>query len=531
MTSGKTPGLVAVRAQLGRILESPEFMASDKQRKFLQFVVDEALEGRGSQLKGYTIAVEVYGRTENFDPQLDPIVRVEAGRLRRALERYYLTAGNDDLVQISIPKGGYVPAFQTALVSQSPWKTKAESSPTEPVAAASIAVMPLIDLTGDNNEYFADGLTEELTSELARYQDFHVIASQSTMRFKGTTVSPEDVARELKVRFLLTGSVRRDSNAVKVAVQLLDASTAEQIWGEDYTRDYTPTALIDIQEDIARHGVGVIADQWGLIGRRLSRESARKAPADMSTYDAVLRFYHYETKLTAEAFEQALAALEHAVDMEPEYGLAWSILGHLHADDYALGFRNIDDPLEKALTFARRGIALAPESQFAWDALAVVYFHLGDKERLLETIEKTIALNPNSPYIVGVAGWHMALYGEWDRGLALMEKGMRLNPFHPSWFHLAPFVDYYRRGEYENALSEALKFNYPDLFWDPLLRAAALGRQGRQAETDIAIKQLLELVPDFATRGRGLISGYVKVDDLVDKIVEGLREAGMTDLE
>ena len=131
---------------------------------------------------------------------------------------------------------------------------------------------------------------------------------------------------------------------------------------------------------------------------------------------------------------------------------------------------------------------------------------------------------------MGVAGWHMALYGEWDRGLTLMKKGMELNPYHPSWFHLAPFMDYYRRGEFEDALAEALKFNYPELFWDPLMRAAALGRLGRQAEANTAIRQLLELVPDFAVRGRGIIGSYVKVDDLVDKVIEGLRKAGLADL-
>ena len=263
----------------------------------------------------------------------------------------------------------------------------------------------------------------------------------------------------------------------------------------------------------------------------MSREASKKAPADLGAYDAVLRFYHYETKLTAEAFEQALRALTRAVELDPAYGLAWSMLGHLHADNYALGFCEIEKPLDKALTFAKKGVALAPENQFVWDALALVHFHLGDKESLMKTIEKTIALNPNSPYIIGVAGWHMALYGEWDRGLELLKRGMKLNPYHPSWFHLAPFMDYYRRGEFDKALAEALKFNYPELFWDPLLRAAALGRLGGQAETNTAIGQLLELVPDFAARGREIISGYVKVDDLVDKIVGGLRKAGLADLE
>jgi adenylate cyclase len=289
--------------------------------------------------------------------------------------------------------------------------------------------------------------------------------------------------------------------------------------------------LIAVQEEIANRVIGAIADQYGLIKRRLSRESRKKAPADLKAYDAILRFYHYETKLTPQAFEKALAALEQAIEIDPEYGLAWAMLGHLHADNHALGFCEIEAPLEKALTFARKGVALAPDNQFAQDALTLVYFHRGDKELFLQHVEETIALNPNSPYIVGVAGWHMVHYGEWDRGLALLKKGMQLNPYHPSWFHLAPFMDYYRRGEYESAFAEALKFNFPELFWDPVMRAATLVQLGRQNQAKAAVSQLLKLEPDFATRGRSLISRYVKVDDLVDTIIEGLRKAGLADLE
>ena len=138
--------------------------------------------------------------------------------------------------------------------------------------------------------------------------------------------------------------------------------------------------MIALQEEIAHRTVGVIADQYGLISRKLSKESRKKSPADLKAYDAVLRFYHYETELTPEAFEKALAALEQAIEIDPEYGLAWAMLGHIHADNYALGFCEIEAPLEKALTFAQKGVALAPDNQFARDALTLVYFHRGDKE-------------------------------------------------------------------------------------------------------------------------------------------------------
>ena len=529
MATTTDPSPKAVRVQLKRILQSDEFRGSQKQREFLEFVVEETLQGRASQIKGYTVAVTVYGRKAGFDPQVDPIVRVEAGRLRRALERYYLTAGKNDPLRIEIPKGAYVPVFRTIQLSGDEVQPAGRIDSTLPTGP-SIAVMPLVNLGGNNEQdYFAEGLTEEMTAELARYQEFQVIASQSTMQLKDQTENPKVIGRELDVQFLLTGSIRTDAKAVKVTIRLLETATAEQIWGESYTREPTAADLISVQEEIARNVVGTIADHYGLITRRLSAESRKKVPTDLRAYDAVLRFYHYESVLTPAAFKKALSALERAVEIDPEYGLAWAMLGHLHADNYAVGFIQMEAPLEKALTFAQKGVALAPRDQFVRDALTLVYFHQGDKKQFLQHLEQTIALNPNAPYIVGVAGWHMMLYGEWERGLALLKKGMKLNPYHPSWFHLATYMNCYRRGEYENALVEALKFNFPDLYLDPMMRAAALGKLGREAEAKTAIGQLLILEPEFAARGRQLVGRYVKVDELVDQIVDGLREAGLAD--
>ena len=314
MAAGNKLTPEAIRAQMDRIFQSGEFRGSDKQRKFLSFVVEETLAGRALQLKGYTIALAVYGRNEGFDPQVDPIVRVEAGRLRRALEYYYLTAGKNDPVRLEIPKGAYVPIFQMVEISPSGAQTfTSEGEDLALPTGPSIAVMPLINLTGDKEQdYFTDGLTEELTAELARYQDFQVIASQSTMRFKGQKTDPKEVGRDLGLRFLLTGSIRKDLKTVKVDIGLLDTSTASQIWAESYKRDLTAPDLITMQEKIAQSVVGVIADQYGLISRRLSAESRKKVPADMKAYDAILRFYHYETELTSEGFRKALSALEQA---------------------------------------------------------------------------------------------------------------------------------------------------------------------------------------------------------------------------
>jgi adenylate cyclase len=532
MRADNLPQPDAIRNQLDRIFQSDDFRASGKQRSFLGFVVDEALAGRSSDLKGYTIAVSVYGRPEQFDPQVDPIVRVEAGRLRRALDHYYLTAGKRDPIRIAIPKGSYVPTFSAVTEASTANKAlTAEPDYSAPTTEPSIAVLPLTNLTGDREQdYFVDGLTEELTAEIMRYQDFQVIASQSTMQLKGKNIDLKEIGRDLGVQFLLKGSVRKDSKTVKVAIQLLNTSTAQQIWGESYKRNFTAADLIAVQEEIAREIIGVVSDQYGLINRTLSRESRKKAPADMKAYDAVLRFYQYETELTPAAFKKALSAIEHATEIEPEYGLAWAMLGHLHADNHALGFSEIEDSLTKALAFAQKGVSLAPNNQFARDALTLVYFHQGNKDLFLQHAEETISLNPNAPYIVGVAGWHMSLFGEWNRGLALLEKGIELNPYHPTWFHLALFIYHYHCGEYEKAYAEALKFNFPDLYLDPLMRALALNGLGRTDEAGAAINQLLKLVPDFRNCGRWLVGRYVKVDELVNRIMEDLEKAGLADI-
>lgn len=172
--------------------------------------------------------------------------------------------------------------------------------------------------------------------------------------------------------------------------------------------------------------VEIIADQYGLINRRLARNTAKKTPASMESYDAILRFYQYETLLTPEAFRVALTALERTVENDPNYGLAWAMLGHLCADNYALGFCDMEAPLEAALAFAKKRVALAPEDQFAWDALTLVCFHKGDKKQFLKSVVETVPLNPNAPYIMGVAGWPFVSMVNGSVGVVFWKKGWRL---------------------------------------------------------------------------------------------------------
>jgi adenylate cyclase len=527
-----SPTAEAIRRQVAKILISPQFVNSPNLRNFLSFIVEKTLTGQAADIKGYTVATEVLGRKADFDPNLDPIVRIQAGRLRRALEQYYRVQGLSDAVVIEVPKGSYVPVFRSASRQESAGVV-IPGVRREPILALpsgpSVAVMPLLNLTGDRQqEYFTEGLAEELTSELARYQDLRVIAYQSTLHWKGKEHDIREVGRDLKVRFLVKGSVRKAARTVKVAIHVIDTMSGLELWGEQYCRELKAENLIALQEEIARQVVARLGGVYGIISQTLSRESRKKTPESLETYEAFLRFYHHIIIMTPQTFAETLAVMEQAVQREPESGLAWSLLAFLYGQSYSLQLLPMDSPLEQALVAAQKGAALEPESQIARAALAHMYFFCNERELFLSEAETALALNPNAPAIIGFLGWLLALYGEWEQGLAILGKGISLNPHYPGWFHMAPFFYFLLQERCEEAYQEAVAFQMPQFFWDPLLRAAALGRMGRVPEGVQAAAELLHLRPDFPTAGPFLISCYAKFPYLVDALLEGLRQAGLT---
>jgi adenylate cyclase len=477
------------------------------------------------------VAIEVFGRKENFDASKDSIVRIQAGRLRRALDRYYASCSGHDQVKIEMPRGCYVPTFHKLSAPElgkgKAWPEWGGARPTESLGPT-VAVLPLVNMTNDaEQEYFADGLTEELTHELARFQGLSVVASYSTMQLKNERAGTREMAQRLGVRFLLEGGVRRDVDLIKISVRLIDTATELQVWSEQYRRELKTEGIIALQEEIAGKAAGKIGDLFGVISLHMSKESQRKPPDSLNTYDAFLRYFHFLSSLTAQSFAAAFKALEEAVAEEPENGLAWSLLAQLHANNYALEYCQADTSLETATAMARKGVALDPGNQLAHLILAFVFFLQNERDRCLREAETAFALNPNNPSCISWVGWARALYGDWEPGLALLAKGMRLTPYCPGWYYAAPFFDYYRQGRYPEALGAARQFNTPQLFWDPLLLAAALGQMGRELEAQAEVERLLALKPDFPARASFLITLYAKSPSLIEAILDGLRKAGL----
>ncbi len=511
-----------IEEQLHRILSSPEFKATPRQKNFLRYITERFLAGRASEIKGYTIATEVFGRKDDFDPKLDPIVSVEARRLRRALEHYYLVAGMRDALRIGIPKGAYVPTF----AKQSGDTVDANSHDLSSAGTRfegswpTLLILPFENLTGDaDQDYLAVGLATELAHELARFQEIRVLRARQEKLLSNPA---HNVAR-----FALSGSVRKDETCVKVTVHLQDTLNGLQIWSDAYQSDLAAARIIAFQEKIAQEIAVKMVGEHGVISKALFPESRNIPPKHLKTYEAILRFYDHRQAPTNASFQSAMEALEYAATIEPECGHVWAMLGLLYGQAYALEFTGFESALEKAIAYCKKGVLINPANQRTRGHLALVWLFNDDVAAAREEIERALAINPNSLFILDWLGYLLTLLGDWDRGPAMIRRIMRFNPYYHPVAHFGLWVDWARQEDYERAYQETTNFRKSWTFWTPVLRAVPLGQLGRIVEGKQAVEQLLALKPDFPSRGRKLIKHYIKFDDIVEKMIEGLAKAGL----
>jgi adenylate cyclase len=492
-------------------------------RDFLRFVVEETLAGNARQLKGFTIAREVFGRDEDFDAALDPVVRIQAGRLRRAIERYYLVAGGRDPVHIDIPKGGYVPVFSETPASElEPAAGQREPDAARPASWPRILVLPFDDLTGDPEfAYFGPGLATELCIGLGHCPELRVMLSDP--RFP---VVPEAAVRP---DFVVRGTVQRHGRELKVVVQLVAADSGEQLWVDSLKTAPGDDSLIAFQENAAAAITAHIAGAHGAIFRAVTRRSTEPAASEMTCYQAILKGHAYHQKVDADAYRQAFEGLTEAHRKDPNCGLVCTMLALLYVDNLSLEFFDVrKTPLDEAMRLAREGVRLEPNHQLSRIMLARVHHLAGNLEAGLAETEKALALHPESLLFMDVIGYMLVLLGDWKRGEDLVREAIRSNPYYRAFVRYATWLNAFRLGDYETALAESERLVGMAYFWDPLIRAATLGALGRTAECRAAVDELLTLKPDFPQRGRILIGRYVKFPELQRRIIEGLEAGGLS---
>ncbi len=515
-----------VRAELELLVQEPPLSSSERLKRFLNHIVEETLSGRAERLSGYTIGLDVFDKGEDFDPALDSIVRVEASRLRARLIQHYAETVRDPSLRIVLPKGTYVPTFEQL----TPKKT---SAPLESSAARrqpSIAVLPFESYSRDaDNSFFADGLTEETIANLCKFKDLFVFSRTTTSKLARDGADIRDYRETLGADFVLEGSVRQSSQVVRVTAQLIDSETNGHIFAESFDRACTPEGVFEIQDEIALLVAARIGDRHGPLGRYISKARRQGTTTRWETYDLINRFYAYYATHDADLHLQVRDGLHEALVKDADSSDGWSALSITLLDEHRLHMneRPGSSALTSALDYALRAAQCDPENAFAFHALAIIYFHLGEQADCRVSAKRCLELNPGRSDALADIGVSYCLMGDWDEGLALLDRALALSPVHPGWYHMPLACRFILDGEYENAVIEARKVPMPGFPWFHAvsLCATALADQTDAAERELTA--LKEANPAFAANYLEELRLLGIGPELAEKLQEGWRKAGL----
>jgi TolB-like protein/Tfp pilus assembly protein PilF len=578
----RAPGADDVRAELERILSNPRFQASEKRRAFLRFIVGETLAGRADRLKGYTVAVEVFGRDENFDSQADPVVRLEARRLRRDLNSYYIEAGSHDPVRISIPKGTYVPHFerhevtQTRAVSDEEQATNSYEAPANGVSSASagrqrsialpprnlvvaallvtiialativwrqnaengrsvstadergpgVVVLPFEALSStDDSRYLASGISQELVANLVRFPGFRLYTLPISFKTDGAA-EPARLGRELGVTYVVSGSVNANTKEIRVTTRTIEAKSGRVLWSQTYDRPLAPEALIRVQKDLASEIATVIGQPYGVVSSDVANQMTTSKVSNMQSYVCVLRAYGYRRSFLRKEFDPVLGCLQQAVRRDPDYSDAWAMLGWLHVDAGRIGYAgyNTQDEYEKALQAASEAVRLAPNSILALKVLGAVYHYLGRYDESERITRRALKINPYDPGTLAQLGWRLAVRGRFEEGVPMLKRAIVRTVNPPGWYFHLIAIDLCLKGKYAQMREVAERAAPDNSGFSQFLIAIANGELGNRAATRDALKKLSQFKP-LASDPAAYMRRHGAIDEIVDTLMAGFQKA------
>jgi TolB-like protein len=576
-----------VRAQLQRILDSAAFEASDRRKRFLRYIVDESLAGRADRLKGYAIATSVFDRDDSFDPQTDPVVRLEARRLRRALEHYYLTAGRDDPVRIEIPKGSYAPICEwqattspevvrpvgatgapatqflarghawfrrpalpaiglaiicgatLALAAATAWWWLARAPSERNVARAAagpslqepaVIVLPFANLSKNaGDDRFAEGLTEELISNLTRFEDLRVYAAEDGAQEQGL---PELAASEgaPDLRYTIKGSVRQAAGEMRLTVHLI-GSGGRYLWSESYDRSPGGSGPVALQKALGAELATRLAEPHGVVRQITAGLLRQDQSGILRTYHCVSQAYAYRRTFSPDLYRSTRDCLEEAVRRAPSRPDAWAMLAFVHLDEYrwyGFGPRHREaEALDQALAAAERSKELDHDSYLTLSAYAAVQFYRGEVDDAEAAQRRAVTLNPNNPELLAQLGWRVAFTRDWDEGIAMVRQAIERSRATHGWYFLHLAFDDYRRGDCAATLADVARIGETFFFISPALVAMCQAELGNQDAARRALDEALVLDPTFAEDPRAAFRLHRVPESLIGQFMAGLRKAGL----
>jgi adenylate cyclase len=389
----------------------------------------------------------------------------------------------------------------------------------------SIAVLPFQNMSGDaEQEYFADGMVEDIITGLSRIKWLFVIARNSSFAYKGRSVDIKRVGRELGVRYVLEGSVRKTAGRVRITTQLIDAEKGGHIWAERYDRAIDD--IFALQDDITLSTVAAIEPSL----RHAEIERAkRKRPENLDAYDLVLRATPLADTGMPDGASQALSFLEKALSLDPEYALAQGQAAFCHEIIFIRAGRR-EENRTAAIRHAHAAVALGPD-----DAPALVYGGIAiglvehDRALALEVFESALAVSPSTAWALLWGALILGWGGEAERAIDWGERGIRLSPFDP-WITAALHgicMGHFLRGRYEDAataIRRAIR-SKPGFSISYMFLAAVLAKLGRMDEARTAAERVLQLQPNFSSSGQCEGIGCAPI--LAAPLIEAMHSAGL----
>jgi serine/threonine-protein kinase len=491
-----------VRAELDRILRSPGFANSERMSRFLRCVVERAIAGRAAELKEYLIGVEVFDRRADYDPRVDPIVRVEARRLRTKLEEFYDSAAgvpNPEVV-IELPKGAYVPKF----------RRPGASAPDAGVAATrprSVAVLPIANNSRDSEwDFLCEGITQEVIHALTKATGLRVVAWQSAARFTTAEQDVYSIGRQLGVSYVLRGTLRASGGRMRLLAQLIDTATGEYLWSESYDRQMAD--VFDVEQEISTAIVRALQTQVGV---------CRRPTHNPEAYGLYLRGRHQSNKRTIAGLRHAVQHFQAAVALDPEFALGYSGL----ADALILLADYSGDSSSSvagcARTAAKRALALDPTLGEAEASLGLITcLHDWDWDSAGAHFRRAIQLNPSYAAAYHWYGLdYLALQGRFEEARQVVRAGVELDPLSPIMREAIGYIELLSRHFTEAELSYRELIDFEPFFykgWTSLGRA--LFFQGRYDEALEALLKGLELAGDQPTLVTALAQTYARAGRL-----------------
>ncbi len=474
-----TPNTAAVEEQLQRILAADAFSAGLRVKAFLDHIVTEELAGRGEQLKGTALAMDLYGRGADFDPANDPIVRTEAVKLRKALEHYYLTAGSGDPLQIIVPKGGYRPRFvaQEGTPQPSPVPMSAPRSGL-PV----VTIQPFVGDVSGSAALVRDGLPGELALELAKFGHIRVCTVMDAI------AAPSG-------DYLLEGQVQQAGDTMRIVLLLKAQTTGEVIWSERY-RMAGGEDVFDVQEQIAKACATQLADAYGAVTEDINAMRAGRAKEDAGVFEALLAFHAHMRTSRRESLEDFTALADLALRDNPDNGLAHALVALGKLESFVFGKLQLAEMVAQARPHAEQAVALAPTCQEALFVAAALALVQDDAARFGLLCDRAVQVNPNGALLIGMAGAWFVMAGELDRGLELVEAAVAANTALPVWLRVPLATGAIANGEFSAASDYVRGVNFRDVFAEWLVAAVAHGLAKAKDEAAIACDHLKALEGD-----------------------------------